>query len=288
MEDKTLDITYEKELIDMLGYNIVGPDTNNRWIILEDDNQIGFIQYKKLHSRKKNKPAVYGYHTEIDSSTIIYNESRSSMMDRKNYNIYVKTENEIPDYYTITLGNAPSIKASGKKCGPMSFSIAPGFIELEFQSKNDQYVFEEFVSYDNIKQSFSYTVTSIDNESNEQSSLVLSARSDNFKQSNKLLLTQYTWKNEILEDNYSSIVEGTIDDLVSNLDMINNSFDYFKSLINYLLPFKENIYDTLVNDEVIINNNIESFFKAINKNNLKVNKKYKKIICKDEKDVLKD
>lgn len=42
-------INYEKKLIEMLGYNLVGPDNSNRWLIRDDNGeQVGFIQYKKI------------------------------------------------------------------------------------------------------------------------------------------------------------------------------------------------------------------------------------------------
>ena len=56
----------EKEirLVELLGYNIVGPDGSNRWLIVdEEQNKVGYIQYKKLYNGnpKKGYTTVFGY-----------------------------------------------------------------------------------------------------------------------------------------------------------------------------------------------------------------------------------
>ena len=63
----------EKRLIELLGYSLVGPNGSNRWFIMDENkNQVGYIQYKKTRNGnvKKGHPKIFGYETEINSPTI--------------------------------------------------------------------------------------------------------------------------------------------------------------------------------------------------------------------------
>ena len=49
-------IEREKRLIGLLGYSLVGPDSSDHWLIVdENQNQVGYIQYKKFHNINSNK-----------------------------------------------------------------------------------------------------------------------------------------------------------------------------------------------------------------------------------------
>ena len=46
-------VEHEKKLLELLGYNLIGPDKSNRWLVVdENSSQVGFIQYKKLFNKK--------------------------------------------------------------------------------------------------------------------------------------------------------------------------------------------------------------------------------------------
>ena len=71
MLDIKHNLEYEKRLIELLGYSIIGQKGVNHWYILDENkNHVGFIQYKKLHNanKKKGYEKTFGYHTVIDSS----------------------------------------------------------------------------------------------------------------------------------------------------------------------------------------------------------------------------
>ena len=64
-------IDYEMRLLNLFGYTLSDPNKSNRWIILDNDNnQVGFIQYKKIYkgNKKKGYPATYAYITEIHNT----------------------------------------------------------------------------------------------------------------------------------------------------------------------------------------------------------------------------
>lgn len=48
------DIEHEKMLIKMLVFDLIGPDKFNRWDILKNGNEVGYIQYEKLFKKIKN------------------------------------------------------------------------------------------------------------------------------------------------------------------------------------------------------------------------------------------
>ena len=57
-------LEYEKRLIELLGYSLVGPNSSNRFFIVdENQNEVGYIQYKKLYSGnlKKGYSKIFGY-----------------------------------------------------------------------------------------------------------------------------------------------------------------------------------------------------------------------------------
>ena len=69
------EIENEETFVNLLGYKAIGPDNSNRFIIVdENNNNVGFIQRKKLHNKnvKRGLPAIFGYQMEIESPTIHY------------------------------------------------------------------------------------------------------------------------------------------------------------------------------------------------------------------------
>ena len=98
------DFETEKKLIELFGYNLLEPDNSNRMLIVDkDDNQVGFIQYKKLFKKniKKNLPATYGYNFVIDSPTIscnIYRKNIDKIEESSDnnftYEFQIKREND--------------------------------------------------------------------------------------------------------------------------------------------------------------------------------------------------
>ena len=117
-----LNIESEEKLIKMLGYNLKGPDNSNRWIITDKDHEnVGFIQYKKLH--KKNSPkgleAIYGYHTEINSKDIYFSKTRKETDTDFKYEFSIKREDECLD--SIELNKLMLL-----------FKVGCGFIQICF------------------------------------------------------------------------------------------------------------------------------------------------------------
>ena len=264
------DISYEKRLIDLLGYNIVGPDNSNRWIILDSDKQVGFIQYKKIKKSSKENPAIYAYCTEIDSSTIIYNKIRNSestkFCDEVFYELCVKNEADIPINFRFSFGDVPSIHG-GSKNSWFHFNIGSGNLHLNFTSKSEVTNFEEFVDYCTnieLRPRFTYVVTSHDKKTNAVlSHLSLSVGTDKrLMKKNQVEVTERYAFDDSLGEYTKCILNGTVEEAALNNEMALEALNYFRNLINELLPFNVNLFDILVTNEVIEVNGLKSFFDA--------------------------
>lgn len=271
MEKLKLDIAYEKRLIDLLGYTVIGPNNSNRWIILDDDKEVGFIQYKKVKKSSKKNPATYAYCTEIDSSTITWSTVRNS--DAKssfttNYEFDVKTESDEPMHFSVSFCDNPQIHAYSKN-RLIHFSIINGELSLNFMSNSELKAFQEFIHYNtNISwcHRFGYDVITYDRKTNmELSHLSIGVNTDKWlmKRNQVEVREVYTFNN-LPKESYINTVNGTVEEAALNNEMALESLNYFRELIGGLLPFNENIFDILVTDEIIESNGskIKAFFDA--------------------------
>lgn len=265
-----LDIAYEKRLTDLLGYDIVGPDNSNRWIIIDKDKPVGFIQYKKLHKYGKKNPAIYGYCTEIDSSTITWNVVRNSDAGSSFTNRYkfdVKTENDDVTHLELLFGDAPQIHAYGKN-RLIHFFINRGELSLNFKSNSE----EAFINYSTDiewRYRFGYDLITFDKETNtELSHLSIGVNTDKrLMRKNQVEVREMYIINNSPREDYFNIVNGTVEEAALNNDMALKSLNNFRELIGELLPFTENIFDILVTDEIIESNGskMKAFFDAAHK-----------------------
>jgi hypothetical protein len=86
------DLTYEKRILDWLGYTIEEKD--NKWIVKDNNSkEVGYIEYGPINYDPKDCYIVcygkkIGYHMVIDSDTIKCNSARD--IDHKLYYIVVK------------------------------------------------------------------------------------------------------------------------------------------------------------------------------------------------------
>lgn len=114
----------EKRLIDLLGYDLVGPDNSNRWRIFDKNMEVGYIQYKKLYggNLKKGYPKNFGYNTFIDSSTIAF-ESPRTLNNNSFYKFDLKRNNHKIAHVEMNIGNFPSLILYSEKYGSISFKV---------------------------------------------------------------------------------------------------------------------------------------------------------------------
>ena len=154
-----LSIDFERKLLDLLGYTIIGPDNSNRYKIFDNSKEVGFIQYKKLYfqNKKKGYPDLYGYVIHIDSKDIILDNTRKiydTFLFKNENNTYsysfdIKRNDNDLDHVEITISDFFEIVIWSKEYGHMSFSINDNGLFLNYKSMTDNYNIEEVIVYRN-------------------------------------------------------------------------------------------------------------------------------------------
>ena len=226
----------EKRLVELLGYNIVGPDGSNRWLIVdEEQNKVGYIQYKKLYNGnpKKGYTTVFGYQTFIDSPNIScdfsrqLNDKNGNILDSKdgNYSFNIKRNSQESDHVEMNIKDYPSLTVWSKEYGYINFRVDYQGLFLNFKSKTDKFNIEEVLVYKNV-----------DNEYHNVKEYVYQIRycnknheisDDNPKgiitreisglqcyyHNNLLKIDEITWVGGKIRTKRKNIVEGTVEEM---------------------------------------------------------------------------
>lgn len=295
MENKVSEIKHniehEQRLIELLGYNLIGPDRSNRWLITNEENQeVGFIQYKKLYNKntKKNRPATFGYQTIIESSEVTYqlvreinNPTNYITINKKYfYKLGVKRENDTIDHLEINMEDNPSLKLYSKQYGDINFEVDDERMHLSFQSSTENFNIEESIIFrpnkehgqEKIKE-YIYQIRYCAKEkalSDEKSVTVREIRgtyNPKYHEPNHITISELTWVNGYIKTYIKNEVIGTIEEMVAKHQMGIDAFNYFRLLINQILPFKEDIIYELLNDELIEERELSIFIKELETKN---------------------
>lgn len=272
MEKVIHDIESEIKLVSMLGYNLIGPDNSNRWLIVdENNNQVGFIQYKKLFNEnvKKGYSKTYGYQIELESKDINYKATRKiqngsekiGFDSRFNYELDIKRENGNIDHIDINVGDYPSLTLWSKEYGFMNFKVDYEGLYLNFKSKTENFNTEEVLVYkndgekvSNHAKEYSYQLRYCDKsiELNDENLKGIKIReitgtSTPYQQNyNEMKLVENTWINGKLRINRENIVVGTVEEMVVKHGMGIDAFKHFRFLINQILPFKQEVISAML------------------------------------------
>lgn len=272
MEKVNHDIKSEMKLIAMLGYNLIGPDKSNRWLIIdENNNQVGFIQYKKLFNKndKKGYPATFGYCTKIDSSKVSYKSTRkiNNLKNRYtcdtsfSYELDIKRENGDLDHVEISMDELPYLNVWSKKYGFIDFKVDSEGLFLNFKSKTENFNVEELVVFKSnvenkpgYKNEYTYQIRYCDkglelSDDNLKGTTIREISGTNnqyYQEPNRLNLKARSWINGKLRTNRESEVTGTVQEMVQKHHMGIDAFNYFRFLINQILPFKQEIVSAML------------------------------------------
>lgn len=288
-------IEHEKKIIELLGYNLIGPDKSNRWLVLDENNcQVGFIQYKKLFNKndKKGYPATFGYCTKIDSSKVSYKSTRKinnlkNRFTRDNqfsYAFDIKRENGDLDHVEISMDEFPHLNVWSNKYGFIDFKIDSDGLFLNFKSKTENFNVEELVIFRpnegnrhsaTHKNEYVYQIRYCDKE--------LELSDDNFKgttireisgtnnpyyqEANQLSIKERTWINGKLRTDRENEVIGTIHEMVKKHQMGIDAFNHFRFLINQILPLEQDIISIMLSDEVVKEHGLSLFVPKSEVNN---------------------
>lgn len=247
-------IEHERKLIKLLGYNLSDANKSNRFIITDtNNNEIGYIQYKKIFkaNKKKNIDAVFGYQTSINSDDIIYHNTRvlKKTYQQFYYEFDIKKENNSFDHIEINIGENPNLDIRSKSYGFSCFKINDKGLHLSFKSKTEKFNVEEIISFRNSPRfkEYVYQIIFCDkdkdiNESKGTKSYEIIGSSTPFQQKeNKLTIKRLTIVDNKIVRVVENEVEGSVLELAMKNDMAIDSFNYFKEFINSEIPFKEDI-----------------------------------------------
>ena len=281
MEKVKHDIKFEKNIVDLLGYSLVGPDNSNRWIVLDENNQnVGFIQYKKykvsnktqnIHSVKSTYEKQFAYYTKIDSPTVKFEKER--VVGRSDYtaHIYIKGDSKRDPYFVIDFDIVPRIWTNNKKYGYINFHIYNNELYLNTQNyeftgnvvETKEGIVEERFIYSNTDSRLVYNMEKVV-DNNQSFVQIFATNNNNYKKEKQINVTNSLWINKEEIDNSQTTVNGTIEEFLEKFQIPLNYFNQFKDYVGKVLPFKKNIVDLLITPEVIENNNLEFLFSKIN------------------------
>lgn len=275
----------------MLGYNLIGPDNSNRWLIIdENNNKVGFIQYKKLFNEnaKKGYSKTYGYHMELDSKDIYYKGTRKienvsgkiSFDSRFSYELDIKRENGNIDHIDINVGDYPNLTLWSKKYGFMNFKVDYEGLYLNFKSKTENFNTEEVLVYktdgdkvSNHSKEYYYQLRYCDKciELNDENLKGIKIReitgtSTPYQQNyNEMKLVENTWINGKLRTNIENIVVGNVEEMVVKHGMGIDAFKHFGLLINQILPFKQEVISVMLENHLCKREELSLFIPELGK-----------------------
>lgn len=265
-------IQHEQKLIELLGYNLIGPDKSNRWIIVdENNNQVGFIQYKKLFNKndKKGYPATFGYCTEIDSSKVSYKSTRKinnvknrfSLDTQFSYELDIKRENGDTDHVDIHMDEfLPYLAVWSDQYGFISLKVDSRGLFFNFKSKTENFNVEESVLFQpknklGQKSNYVYKIKYCDKElelsDDNLEGTIIRQISGTYKGPNQLNVEEKTWINGKLRTDRESEVVGTVQEMAIKHQMGIDSFNWFRFLINQILPVKQDVVSAVINDKIV-------------------------------------
>ncbi len=282
MGEIQFNIEREKRFIELLGYDLVGPNGSNRWIIIdENQDQVGYIQLKKTSNgnSKKGYVKTFGYQTFIDSPSIKC-EFLRELNDREGnilnnpyfyYSFYIKRDNKETDHVHMKIGNNSSLTVWSEKYGYMSFKIDSDGLYLNFKSQTDNFNIEEVLRYKNIDSEYHenkryvYQIRYCDKE-HELSDFNPLGRTtreiggiEYYNHENKIELFERKWVEGDLKICRENAVEGTVEKLATKNKMGIDCFNHFRFLINQIIPFKEDVISVLVSEDMVKQNNLSMF-----------------------------
>lgn len=258
----------ESKFLNLFGYRLIGPNLSNRYQILDKENQeVGYIQYKKLFSKdvKRGKPAIYGYIMEIDSKEIKCKGSRMEELcnDNFEYSFYLK-KNGLEESARLYLGEIPNITIWSKEYGYIDFSIGTNKLFCDFRSKTKKHNFEDIISVEcgenQKKYIYSLNFCNIDKDlEKDKETTTFDVSFEKGRYDRYMKAKEMNWKNGniIFENEFRN--ESSVYTAINEFDIGLKSFRYFRYLMSEYLPFQKELVESFVEIVGSLNLEISSF-----------------------------
>lgn len=264
-------IDYEMKLLDLLGYNLIGPNNSNRWIITDkDNNQVGYIQYKKVYkgNKKKEYQKEFAYIMFIDSKEIVFNNTRKVSNDGNNYSYMfdIKRENSINDHVELDIIDINNMHLCiwSKEYGFSSLKIDYDGLYVYFKSKTDNFNIEEVVSYSNTNDylaNYFYQIKYCKkNRKLSDNRYVTTREIGGYSNGvNRLNIFERVWNSKYLIKDNNFDTNGSIEEMINMHEMGILAFSHYRYLLNKILPFDKDIIDEVITSEIVDNNDLSLF-----------------------------
>lgn len=241
--EKTHNLTYEKKLVDLLGYKLKKEE--DLYIIYdEEDNEVGFIRCRRFN---KGQDKTYGYEMFIDSSKIKFHSFRSSKENKTSYQFNIKDENNTK--VELDLGKDKLLTIwSNNTFSNLNLNDNRLYLYLEGTTENYK-TNETFVYSNKANKSFQYSYQ-INFSHKEDKTDRGTIEVDGYEiEPNRLKITDITWFYGHDVKSNTTEVEGNIQDMVKKYHYGIDLFNHYHYLVDSILPFKKDVLEEILKDE---------------------------------------
>lgn len=246
------EIKHELRLLQMLGCGAYKKYNSNKWIIQDKKirpyKTIGEIARKRNKSRNATSP--YIYITKFESEDVSYMSSRDFDDEKNNfcYNFKVKKAGQDAYDVFISCGKNPKVSIWSYKSEDVfaEFAISNNAFFVDFVRRTENFSVQEVVTFNwepsgSDKKEYSYQMRHCKRPSSSGiTTYAFSAEQDRQRFGEGVsLLSVETWENRGLSERESNMAECSVEDAIRENEMGTDAIDAFRSVLNKVLPFKE-------------------------------------------------
>ncbi len=267
---------HEKKFLHMLGLSMIESFSSSKIDIVNSDGVIvGLIEKRKVYNqnKKKNLPAVFGYHTEVKSDTIIYDATRRLDTSHHNfqYEFKIKQGNEWSDAYLALGENVDFFLKNGQ--GRVEFSMNDDRMYLGMMGdilgiKKEETI---VVGLRDTNKKYSYTCSNNEKEGNKEEGSYSATFDIEFVEDSgcsldekNISIKRKMWKDGEIVEVEESRMSGTIEGIISNDSLAKGEFHNFGTILNTIFRSEEDAMVQLLGERRLQIPEIRAFLSDIN------------------------
>ena len=157
---------------------------------------------------------------------------------------------------------------SSKKYGFISFGLDKNSLNFNYKRTTENFNIEEYVQISTLPdcETFIYNLNFTDKNNDVQfgnnniKSFSISIAKDNLLKEDQLRVRILSFNNNVLKNQEEYIVKGEVKEAIEKLELANISFNYLRSFLKDILPFKEDIIAFMFNNLEISQENLLLLF----------------------------
>ena len=242
--EKIHDLKCEERLIKLLGYKIKKDTNENTWLILDkDDLVIGNIKYKKLinKDKKKDKPAIFGYKTTINNSTIKYEYARKESDDNQEFVYDFQVTNNSGKTYIVTISISENYTKIHIRTafGTINFETTQDYLKIDSIFLTEKIKKDYYLKYTNKEYQFFKSINDLNIQTTE------SEKIDN----NHIKVIEKEYKDNKLINELKYEKNESIEDFIKKDEMGIAYINQIITSIYKMLPFKKEFITEMLSIE---------------------------------------